>query len=82
MSTSRRTFLKGIAATVGAGIGVLATQQSAFAVGLNCCRDSSCPTRLCKGLKERYRCQGCNGRNFCDCFEQDVYGQCFTLPCP
>lgn len=81
MNGSRRAFLKQMLVMAGAGVGLIATAGPAFAVQLNCCRvTSGCP--ICTGTKERYRCKGCDGRNFCDCYEENTHGNCFNIPCP
>lgn len=80
-SIDRKGFLKYAAATLAAGLGVLVAAKPAFAVNASCCRvTSGCP--ICTGTKERYKCTGCPGGNYCTCAEQDVYGRCYTIGCP
>lgn len=78
---NRRSFLKGIATTIAAGVGLVVLPNTAKAAGYHCCRvntDPPCPN--CPGEKERYNCVGCGGQ-FCACAEQDIYHQCFDLGC-
>ncbi len=80
-TTDRKGFLKYALATVAAGIGVVITPRFAFAVNASCCRvTSGCP--ICTGTRERYRCRGCPGGDYCACAEQSQVGRCFTIGCP
>jgi hypothetical protein len=80
VSVSRRTFMRQLATTVGAGLGIVALQATKAMAVNNCCRDSTCPT--CPGAKVRYRCtDSCVGGTCCICHTN--VGNCFNGgPCP
>lgn len=78
MVPGRRGFLKGAAATIGAGIGVLLLPEAAHAAGVTCCVDSSCPGH-CTNSRQ-YRCiNHCTQSGFCACYAGKP--DCFDTVC-
>lgn len=87
-ATSRRRFLRNVAALFGTGAGVLLLQSEPASGALppsvkyQCCRDETC--EHCPGGPVRYRCRptgDCGGSVFCTCASPDL-APCYNILCP
>jgi hypothetical protein len=83
--TTRPTFLRRVAVTLGAAIGAAALPSAAHAV-LNCCRSDNLPGNPCQGsptctgqFETQYYCT-CPEEDYCICKDTRM-GNCQNGPC-
>jgi hypothetical protein len=74
---SRRGFLRLVARTAAAGLGLALLPKAAFARTesvTTCCRNNC---KSCPAGKVPYHCSGCDSGCICN----TNVGECFTIPC-
>jgi hypothetical protein len=82
--TTRPAFLKRLAVTLGAAVGVAAALPAVAHASLNCCRSRDLPNDPCQGSPS---CGSMQTQFLCDCPEEDycICGPegtpCYNGPC-